>query len=82
VGDPERALYRVTLRHPEGTRSEVVTFALADPDDNDNNHSLCLDVTDTALSVSFPAGHVVDPDVDLNPDTQVAVTRSMRSGRV
>jgi hypothetical protein len=27
-----------------------------------------------ALSVSFPAGHVVDPNGDLNPDT-VEVTR-------
>jgi hypothetical protein len=44
-------------------------------DDNDNNHRLCLDTTDSVLSVSFPAGHVVDPNGDLNPDTIVAVTR-------
>jgi hypothetical protein len=75
VGNVERALYRVTLGRPDGTTSTVVPFALADLDDNDNNHSLCLDVTGTAMSVSFPAGHVVDPNGDLNPDTTVDVTR-------
>jgi hypothetical protein len=34
-----------------------------------------LSVADRAVSVSFPGGHVVDPNGDLNPATQVAVTR-------
>jgi len=75
AGDAERALYRVTMRHSDGITSEVVPFALADLDDNDNNHSLCLDVVGTPLSVSFPAGHLVDPRGDLNPSTEVAVAR-------
>ena len=53
----------------------VVEKRLADLDDNDNNHNLCLNVADRAASVSFPAGHVVDPNGDLNPATEVAVTR-------
>ena len=75
VGDDERALYRITVQQVDGTRVEVAPFALADLDDNDNNHSLCIGVTGTALSVSFPAGHVVDPNGDLNPNTEVAVMR-------
>jgi hypothetical protein len=75
VGDTERALYRVAIRRSDGTTATAVPFALADLDDNDNNHSLCLDVTGAALSVSFPAGHVVDPNGDLNPDTTVEVIR-------
>jgi hypothetical protein len=75
VGGTERALYRVRLQRPDGSRSDVVPFALADLDDNDNNHSLCLNVADKAVSVSFPAGHVVDPNGDLNPATEVAVAR-------
>ena len=48
---------------------------VADLDDNDNNHSLGLDVVGTALSAAFPAGQVVDPRGDVNPYTEVAVTR-------
>jgi len=75
AGDAERALYRVTIRSQNGSISEVVPFALADLGDNDNDHNLCLDVAGAALSVSFPAGHLVDPRGDLNPNTDVAVTR-------
>jgi hypothetical protein len=63
------------VRRQDGSHGEVVPFALADLNDNDNNHSLCLKVSDTALAVSFPAGHVVDPNRDVNPQTEVAVTR-------
>ncbi len=73
-GDAERALYRVTVKRPDGTRDETAPVALAELGDNDNNHLLCLGTADPAVSVAFPAGHLVDPNRDLNPDTQVAVT--------
>ena len=73
-GDAERVLYRVTVEHPDGTRDETVPAALAELGDGDNNHLLCLGTADPAVSVAFPAGHLVDPNRDLNPDTQVALT--------
>jgi len=72
-GDVERALYRVTVERPDGSSDEIVPAALADLWDRDNNHLLCLDTPAPAVSVSFPAGHLVDPNQDLNPDTHVAV---------
>ena len=75
-GDAERALYRVTVEHPDGSRDEIVPAALADLGDRDNNHLLCLDTSAPAVSVSFPGGHLVDPNRDLNPDTHVAVNRA------
>ena len=72
-GDAERALYRVTVTHPDGSKEEVAPASLADLGDNDNNHLLCLDTTVPATAVAFPAGHLVDPNGDLNPDSQIAV---------
>jgi len=72
-GDAERKLYSGTVERKDGSTGEVVPAALADLEDGDNNHLLCLDTNDTARSVSFPAGHLVDPNQDLNPDTQVSV---------
>ena len=71
--DAERALYRVTVERPDGSRDQIVPVALADLGDGDNNHHLCLDTSAPAVSVDFPAGHLVDPNRDLNPDTHVAV---------
>ncbi|MEL6452115.1 MAG: hypothetical protein AAFQ19_12720 [Pseudomonadota bacterium] len=73
-GDAERDLYRVTVRAADGTERDVAPAALADLGDGDNNHLLCLDTSDTPLSVAFPAGVFVDPNKDLNPDTEVSVT--------
>lgn len=74
VGEFEGSLYRVTLRQPDGTLTEVVPFALADLGDNDNNHLLCLDVRGEPVSVAFPAGHLLDPNEDTpNPDTSITV---------
>ncbi len=82
AGDAERALYRVTVERADGTRDEIAPAALADLGDNDNNHFLCLDTADPAISVTFPAGHLVDPNRDLNPETGIAVDRaSGSSGR-
>jgi hypothetical protein len=77
-GDAERALYRVTVERPDGSSDEIVPAALADLGDRDNNHLLCLDTSAPAVLVSFPAGHLVDPNQDLNPDTRVAVNRGSR----
>ena len=73
-GDVERALYRVTVERPDGSSDEIAPAALADLGDRDNNHLLCLDTSAPAVSVSFSGGHLVDPNQDLNPDTQVAVS--------
>lgn len=70
----EAALYRVTLTQADGTTAAVAPMAIGDLDDNDNNHDLCLGVAGTPISVFFPAGALVDPNEDLNPDTEVAVS--------
>ena len=72
-GDAERRLYRVTVVRRDGSSDEISPAALADLGDGDNNHLLCLDTADPAVSVSFPAGHLVDPNQDLNPDTHIAI---------
>ena len=69
-------LYEVTVIGPDGKTRLVKPMALADLGDGDNNHALCLDVADPAVSIRFPAGHLTDPRDDLNWDTQVAVTRT------
>ncbi len=58
----------------DGQGSAVTPIALADTGDGDNNHLLCLDTTDPALSVSFPAGRLTDPREDLNPVTSITIT--------
>lgn len=78
-GDPgaaERDLYKVTVEAADGARREVTPVALADLADFDNNHMLCLNTADRPVSVSFPAGVLVDPNKDLNPATSVDVTPS------
>lgn len=72
-GEAERQLYRVTVRAQDGTLREVRPMALADLGDGDNNHLLCLDTTDRPVSVAFPAGVLIDPNRDLNPETSVNV---------
>ena len=66
--------YRVTMRQPDGATIEVTPMSVGDLGDNDNNHELCLDVMGEPLSVSFPAGFLTDPNEDLNPDTEMAVS--------
>lgn len=78
LSDAERSLYRVTVEHPDGSRNEIEPVAIADLGDRDNNHLLCLDTSDPAVFVSFPGGHLVDPNQDLNSDTRVAVNHVSR----
>jgi hypothetical protein len=74
-GDAERVLYKVAIRLADGSQKVVAPSALADLDDNDNVHLLCLDTAGTPLSVSFPAGHLVDLSQSANLDTEVQVSR-------
>lgn len=73
-GDAERQLYKVTVSNGANEVREIIPVALANLGDGDNNHVLCLDTADKALSVSFPAGILRDPNGDLNPQTSVPVT--------
>ena len=74
-GDVERQLYTVTVEAVDGATRDVIPFALGDLGDGDNNHKLCLDTDERVLSVSFPAGILVDPNHDLNPETTIQVTQ-------
>jgi len=73
LGGAERKRYRVTLERRDGSNYVVVPTAIADLEDGDNNHLLCLNTKEIAVSVGFPGGFLVDPNGDLNPDTQIAV---------
>lgn len=77
AGDAERMLYRVTVERADGSTQEIAPAALADLGDGDNNHLLCLDTAAVAVSVGFPAGYLVDPNGDLNPDTRITVGRGV-----
>ncbi|WP_448501972.1 hypothetical protein [Sphingomonas sp.] len=72
-GDAERRQYKITVAGVDGKTREVIPAALANLGDGDNNHVLCLDTADQALSVSFPGGILQDPNGDLNPPTSVEV---------
>ena len=74
LGDFERTLYEVTVTTKDSIDRRVSPAALADLGDSDNNHLLCLETEDIAVSVRFPAGYLADPNLDLNPETSVKVT--------
>jgi hypothetical protein len=74
--DQERLQYAVIVENTDGSQAKVTPFALADLQDGDNNHRLCLDVAGRPTSVFFPAGHLADPRGDLNPDTRMAIRPS------
>lgn len=68
-------LYKVTVRTSEGSERAIPPSGLADHEDPDNNHILCLSTSDEVVSVAFPAGFFTDPNEDFNPDTSVAVAQ-------
>ena len=70
-GDTETHLYSVSMEQEQGTSYITHPIAIAELGDNDNHHFLCLDTDDKASAVSFPSGHFIDPNRDLNPDTRV-----------
>ena len=72
-GDTETHLYSVSMEQEQGTSYITHPIAIAELGDNDNHHFLCLDTDDKASAVSFPSGHFIDPNRDLNPDTRVIV---------
>jgi len=67
-------LYEVTVKASDGATRSVTPAALANLGDGDNNHELCLDVADPAMSVRMPAGNLIDPRDDVNDETVIAVT--------
>lgn len=73
VDDLERQAYRVVVGE-DGNLTETIPFALGDLGDGDNNHELCLDVAERAVSVEFPAGLMTDPRDDANPATGISVS--------
>jgi len=75
--DAEAQLYRVKVQRDDQTALEVTPFALADLNDGDNNHLLCLDTADPAISVSFPAGYLTDPRECLTSATMGHLVRSL-----
>jgi hypothetical protein len=75
IDDFERAGYTVFLGGEGDGPAEVTPFAVGDLGDGDNNHELCLDTERPPIRVAFPAGLVTDPREDLNPATEVAVSR-------
>lgn len=77
-GDNERSLYKITVAAPDGSMRDVSPMAIADLHDSDNNHLLFLDTEDRPVSVSFPAGILIDPNHDLNPETVVPVSHAER----
>jgi hypothetical protein len=77
VGEAERLAYQVTLESANGSRRVITPFALADLSDNDNNHDLCLDVSDQVTRVWFKAGLLVDPAGDFNPATEIQITPNL-----
>ena len=75
IDDFERAAYTVFLGGEGDGPAEVTPFAVGDLGDGDNNHELCLDTERPPIRVAFRAGLVTDPREDLNPATEVAVSR-------
>jgi hypothetical protein len=71
--DLERDLYVIKVVNENGSVSEVTPTALADLNDGDNNHKLCLDFPSQVLSISFAEGYLTDPRDDLNPATKILV---------
>ena len=74
-GDTETHLYSVTMEPERGASYITHPIAIAELGDNDNHHFLCMDTDDKASAVSFPSGHFIDPNRDLNPDTRVMLHR-------
>ena len=69
LSDRERLLFKVILLGEDGAEIEVVPAALADLNDRDNVIDLCLDQRGRPVKIVFPAGAVIDPRDDPNPET-------------
>jgi|GEM_PF-187538 len=69
----DAARYHVRVRGPNGTTLVKSPIALADVNDGDNYHQLCLATSDRAITVQVDPNSFVDPNGDANPATRVAV---------
>jgi len=56
-----------------GNPVDLSPVGIGDLNDNDNNHLLYFDQAITPDSLFLPAGLLIDPNDDVNPDTSVAV---------
>ena len=71
-----RKLYKVSLTAADGSRYEVSPAALAELGDGRQQPLSVSGYTTTpATAVAFPAGHLVDPNGDLNAESKVMVRR-------
>lgn len=73
VDDVERTLYAVATLRDDSSKVEIKSFALADLNDGDNKHLLCLDTQDAVQSVSFPGLYLTDPREALNLATTLSL---------
>ncbi len=56
-------------------KSNSPIAVLAELRDNDNNHYSCLDTLVPATAVALPAGHLADPNGDLNSESKISILR-------
>ena len=73
VSNNDKDLYRITVIGANGINKVITPESIADLNDNDNNHHLCLDTDMEPINISFPEGYLIDPNQDLNPATQIDV---------
>ncbi|CAN1563466.1 hypothetical protein MCEMSEM23_02793 [Rhabdaerophilaceae bacterium] len=76
IDDKERQLYKVSVRAANGRLATVTPITVADLNDNDNNHELCIGAEGVSVSVFLPAAVLTYPNDDLNPDTEVKISSS------
>ena len=56
-----------------GKLNPLTPKSIADVNDNDNFHQLCVESNDPIVKVSMPANIVKDPNGDPNPETEVII---------
>lgn len=72
IGEAERKHFHVKLLVDKDT-IEVNPFQIADLDDNENNIDLCIKEAGMPISVKADANIAIDPNDDLNPETEIEV---------
>lgn len=72
IGAAERKHFYVKLLVGKDT-VEVHPFLIADLNDNENNIDLCIKEAGVPLSVKADKHIAIDPNDDLNPETEIAV---------
>ena len=73
ISNNDKDLYRITAKVTNGVTKVITPSSIADLNDGDNNHLLCLDTDMKPLNISFPEGYIVDPNQDPNPATQINI---------